>query len=132
MYSGSGEKLHHCPSSNSLADSYLLLGVASFQAFSHFTFERSGHKLIVVDIQGVEDLYTDPQIHTAGGKEYGDGNLGPKGMALFFHSHVCNRICISLSLTPFDMAPSELDTLRNFISEQVSGRSSVWLRAMSV
>ena len=39
------------------------------QAFSHFTFERSGHELIVVDIQGVGDLYTDPQIHTADGKQ---------------------------------------------------------------
>lgn len=37
-------------------------------AFSHFTFERSGHELIVVDVQGVGDLYTDPQIHTADGK----------------------------------------------------------------
>lgn len=37
------------------------------QAFSHFTFERSGHELIVVDIQGVGDLYTDPQIHTMDG-----------------------------------------------------------------
>ena len=46
------------------------------QALSHFTFERSGHQLVVVDIQGVGDLYTDPQIHTAGGSEYGDGNLG--------------------------------------------------------
>lgn len=43
------------------------------QAFSHFTFERSGHERIVVDIQGVGDLYTDPQIHTATGTEYGDG-----------------------------------------------------------
>ena len=49
------------------------------QAFSHFTFERSGHQLMVVDIQGVGDLYTDPQIHTAAGHEYGDGNLGTKG-----------------------------------------------------
>jgi len=38
------------------------------QAFSHFTFERSGHELIVVDVQGVGDLYTDPQIHTAEGE----------------------------------------------------------------
>ena len=38
------------------------------QAFSHFTFERSGHELIVVDIQGVGDLWTDPQIHTAEGE----------------------------------------------------------------
>lgn len=59
------------------------------QAFSHFTFERSGHELIVVDIQGVGDLYTDPQIHTSHGDDYGDGNLGTRGMALFLHSHRC-------------------------------------------
>lgn len=47
-----------------------------FKAFSHFTFERSGHQLIVVDIQGVGDLYTDPQIHTSLGTDFGDGNLG--------------------------------------------------------
>ena len=32
------------------------------QAFSHFTFERSGHNMIVVDVQGVGDLWTDPQV----------------------------------------------------------------------
>jgi len=81
------------------------------QAFSHLTFERSGHQLVVVDIQGVGDLYTDPQIHTAAGKEYGDGNLGTRGMALFFHTHVCNSICVNMGLTPFDLAASELESL---------------------
>ena len=52
------------------------------QAFSHFTFECSGHELIVVDIQGCGDLYTDPQIHTLQGTEYGDGNLGVKVICL--------------------------------------------------
>ena len=89
------------------------------QAFSHFTFERSGHQLIVVDIQGVGDLYTDPQIHTADGLEYGEGNLGPRGMALFFHSHICNSICEKMELTPFDLSTSEMRSCREFINKQV-------------
>ncbi|XP_018013401.1 eukaryotic elongation factor 2 kinase isoform X2 [Hyalella azteca] len=94
-------------------------------AFSHFTFERSGHELIVVDVQGVGDLYTDPQIHTAHGTEYGDGNLGTRGMALFFHSHVCNSICHSLGLSQFDLAPSEITKLQRQNRTSVSSKTRV-------
>ncbi len=53
--------------------SYLKYKIIFFylKAFSHFTFEASCHEQIVVDIQGVGDLYTDPQIHTNLGFEYG-------------------------------------------------------------
>jgi hypothetical protein len=34
---------------------------------------------LCVDIQGVGDLYTDPQIHTLDGQGYGDGNLALRG-----------------------------------------------------
>eukprot|EP01132_Coremiostelium_polycephalum_P010049 gene10049-12318_t len=70
------------------------------QAFSHFTYECSHTELIVVDIQGVDDIYTDPQIHTKDGKGYGAGNLGSKGIERFLKSHKCNPICIQYGLPP--------------------------------
>ena len=32
-------------------------------------------------------------MHTVDQKEYGEANLGTKGMALFFSSHVCGPLC---------------------------------------
>ncbi|DBA05399.1 TPA: hypothetical protein N0F65_007561 [Lagenidium giganteum] len=68
------------------------------QAFSHFTYEASGHQILVVDIQGVGDHYTDPQIHTRRGKEFGKGNLSIRGFERFLESHRCNAICKYLKL----------------------------------
>mmetsp|Transcript_18021 Transcript_18021/g.54171 ORF Transcript_18021/g.54171 Transcript_18021/m.54171 type:complete len:587 (-) Transcript_18021:690-2450(-) len=77
------------------------------QAFSHFTFVESKGDLLICDIQGVSDLYTDPAIHTADKKHYGAGNLGHRGMALFLYSHECNFVCRQLKLTPFEHAKTK-------------------------
>jgi len=69
-------------------------------AFSHFTYEASGHRFIVVDIQGVNDYYTDPQIHTVDRKGFGLGNLGQDGINKFLETHKCNPICQFLGLPP--------------------------------
>lgn len=78
--------------------------------FSHFTFHASRGELIVVDIQGVGDLYTDPQVHTLDGHGYGAGNLGITGIALFFHAHRCSTLCARLKLPP--LPKSELEEER--------------------
>lgn len=80
------------------------------QAFSHFTFEASGEQILVVDIQGVGDHYTDPQIHTRRGKEFGKGNLSVRGFERFLGSHRCNPICRYLKLPLIN--PKDDDPLR--------------------
>eukprot|EP00160_Parvularia_atlantis_P000788 Unigene10631_Nuclearia_a/m.32499 Unigene10631_Nuclearia_a/g.32499 ORF Unigene10631_Nuclearia_a/g.32499 Unigene10631_Nuclearia_a/m.32499 type:complete len:395 (+) Unigene10631_Nuclearia_a:209-1393(+) len=72
------------------------------QAFSHFTYEASGHTILVCDIQGVGDLYTDPQMHTINGVGFGKGNLGPRGFDKFLSTHRCNAICKYLRLPPIN------------------------------
>jgi len=68
------------------------------QAFSHFTWEASKHQLLICDIQGVADMYTDPQIHSISAQGYGQGNLGMRGITKFLESHTCNHICHFLQL----------------------------------
>ncbi len=73
------------------------------QAFSHFTWEASGKRCVVCDIQGVADLYTDPQVHTVDGKGFGQGNCGRQGIHKFLGTHRCNEICQYLGLSPIRM-----------------------------
>eukprot|EP01013_Petalomonas_cantuscygni_P025376 TRINITY_DN4730_c0_g1_i1.p1 TRINITY_DN4730_c0_g1~~TRINITY_DN4730_c0_g1_i1.p1 ORF type:complete len:234 (+),score=49.59 TRINITY_DN4730_c0_g1_i1:162-863(+) len=74
-------------------------------AFSHFTWHYSKGKLLIVDIQGVQDIYTDPQIHTMDGESYGVGNMGVRGIQQFFETHFCNDLCRSLKLNSVKVAP---------------------------
>eukprot|EP00475_Leptophrys_vorax_P003212 TRINITY_DN11872_c0_g1_i5.p1 TRINITY_DN11872_c0_g1~~TRINITY_DN11872_c0_g1_i5.p1 ORF type:complete len:354 (+),score=62.36 TRINITY_DN11872_c0_g1_i5:221-1282(+) len=72
------------------------------QAFSHFSYESSKHKLLICDIQGVGDLYTDPQIHTIDGPRMGKGDLKRRGIEKFLETHRCNPICRYLKLPPIN------------------------------
>ena len=72
------------------------------QAFSHFSYVFSGGWSLIVDIQGVMDVYTDPVVHTLDrGPDAPLGNLGAPGMASFFKTHLCSPICAKLGLPPF-------------------------------
>lgn len=66
------------------------------QAFSHFTFVATKGRGLVCDIQGVGDLFTDPQIHTDPRDEFPvPGNRGLEGMRDFFMTHRCNPLCFA-------------------------------------
>ena len=63
---------------------------------------------MVVDIQGVKNTLTDPQIHSQDIDRFGRGNLSCKGMDAFFCNHVCNDICQTLKLQPNPHQPASV------------------------
>ena len=50
------------------------------QAFSAYSFSASEGDVLVCDVQGVDDLYTDPQLHSVD-ESRGEGDLGRRGRA---------------------------------------------------
>eukprot|EP01133_Synstelium_polycarpum_P009756 gene9756-11393_t len=76
--------------------------------YNHFSYENSNHELLIVDIQGVNDFYTDPQIHTKSGKGFGEGNLGETGFHKFLQSHKCNAVCDFLKLKQINQSKKTL------------------------
>lgn len=77
--------------------------VLAMEAFSHFTYHKSGGNLIVCDLQGRyrHDKFsrkkcrfelTDAAICSRH-RQYGPTDLGEKGIESFFHNHVCNGFC---------------------------------------
>ncbi|KAL4221608.1 hypothetical protein ACF0H5_019865 [Mactra antiquata] len=74
---------------------------AVLNAFSHWTWQVSGHRYLVCDLQGVQNgrkyMLTDPCIHSFDGR-FGMTDLGVVGMETFLANHECNLICKKIGL----------------------------------
>jgi hypothetical protein len=74
------------------------------QAFSHWTYEATSKRLMVVDCQGCFNvgtnkfLLTDPAIHCTALTRFGGTNMGGTGFKNFFKTHRCNAICRGIGL----------------------------------
>jgi hypothetical protein len=86
------------------------------QAFSHFTFHRSGGELILCDLQGIKDqdeyVLTDPAIHSMFEGQYGMTDLGESGIQSFFASHQCNKFCQAMKLKKQNFGPSKMKMIK--------------------
>jgi len=83
------------------------------QAFAHFTYEASKRQVLICDIQGVGDLYTDPQVHSTDGTGFGKGNMGVRGFEKFLSTHQCNAICRYLKLPLVNAKSRDVGTVPN-------------------
>lgn len=79
------------------------------QAFSHFSFHFSKGKIVIVDIQGVKNLMTDPAIQSLE-QAFGSTDLGRYGIYKFLRRHQCTKICKKLGLNDIS---KELELLEN-------------------
>lgn len=77
------------------------------QVFSAFSFYESKGDRLVADIQGVGDLYTDPQVLSSDYR-FGDGDLGPRGAALFFNNFRHNTLADAMGIPVFPLSKNEL------------------------
>ncbi|CAB3981161.1 Transient receptor potential cation channel subfamily M member 6 [Paramuricea clavata] len=78
------------------------------EAFCHYTYERSEHQLMVVDIQGVDHNLFDPEVASSTLFYANDktiffccGNLSTDAIDMFNlikAVHVCNKFCHMLKL----------------------------------
>uniref|UniRef100_A0A667ZRK5 non-specific serine/threonine protein kinase n=1 Tax=Myripristis murdjan TaxID=586833 RepID=A0A667ZRK5_9TELE len=72
-------------------------------AFSHWTFEYTRGELLVLDLQGVGEILTDPSVIKSGEKGsydmiFGPANLGDDAIRNFRAKHHCNSCCRKLKL----------------------------------
>jgi len=73
------------------------------QAYSHYTWVKSGKTLVVCDLEGVVQntkiTLTDPAIHSRGKEgKYGLTDSGYAGIQRFFNTHICGSTCRGMGL----------------------------------
>jgi Alpha-kinase family len=73
----------------------------------------------VADIQGVGDLYTDPQV-LSDDYRFGDGDLGPRGMALFFRTYRNCGTSDGLGIPTFPLSKHELTVQSKYEDDEVT------------
>eukprot|EP00521_Asterionellopsis_glacialis_P013996 CAMPEP_0195290632 /NCGR_PEP_ID=MMETSP0707-20130614/6420_1 /TAXON_ID=33640 /ORGANISM="Asterionellopsis glacialis, Strain CCMP134" /LENGTH=760 /DNA_ID=CAMNT_0040350785 /DNA_START=35 /DNA_END=2317 /DNA_ORIENTATION=+ len=89
------------------------------QAFSAHSFYASGGTRLVADIQGVGDLFTDPQVLSIDYR-FGDGDLGPRGMALFFKSFRHSAFSDRLGIPTFQLSRNELKHQAKYSEDEIT------------
>ncbi|XP_072551935.1 transient receptor potential cation channel subfamily M member 7 [Salminus brasiliensis] len=72
-------------------------------AFSHWSYEYTRGELLVLDLQGVGEVLTDPSVIKSGEKGsydmvFGPANLGDDAIRNFRTKHHCNSCCRKLKL----------------------------------
>lgn len=77
--------------------------VQKAECLAHFSYEKSSRKLVVVDIQGTNNMLYDPEIASAEQFENDEllfctGNLSHQAIDFFVSNHQCNDYCKSLGL----------------------------------
>lgn len=105
------------------------------QAFTHFTWKASGRRIMICDIQGVGDVYTDPSIQCEQEEtpELAEKscNWGGEAVHTFFRQHRCSVHCRSHAL---QSAQEELLSLQANRSlplpcayiDELTGKRRVW------
>ena len=73
------------------------------ECLAHFSYEKSNHELMLLDIQGCDYKLFDPEIASTtlmDGNEilFTTGNLSKEAIDTFIREHVCNVYCNQLKL----------------------------------
>ena len=89
------------------------------QVFSAHSFYISQGQRLVADIQGVGDLYTDPQV-LSDDYRFGEGDLGPRGMALFFKTFRHSSLADSMGIPIFPLSKNELKHQAKYEDDEYS------------